>query len=112
MQLESERLKCKIETMNQLKDRLPCDLAQRDTVSNVKVDMGFHIIDSHPFHIVLSASSSTHPHILLSQNAHQRIPPSTAPVWDLNSVLRTSETQQNMPGLCHLPTWGRDTDSN
>eukprot|EP00957_Ditylum_brightwellii_P110467 8424800-Ditylum_brightwellii.AAC.1 len=46
--------------------------------------MEFHSIDSHPFYIVPSASSFTHPRMSLSQNAQQQTPPSTAPVQDSN----------------------------
>eukprot|EP00957_Ditylum_brightwellii_P050473 3827704-Ditylum_brightwellii.AAC.1 len=37
--------------------------------------------------------SFTHPCMALSQDVQQQIPPSTAPIWDSNPVLRTSETQ-------------------
>eukprot|EP00957_Ditylum_brightwellii_P101380 7726496-Ditylum_brightwellii.AAC.1 len=67
--------------------------------------MGFCSIDLHPFFIVLSASSFTHSCTHLLQNAHQQIPPSTAPIWDPNPVFWTSKTQQNMPSLCQLSIW-------
>eukprot|EP00957_Ditylum_brightwellii_P207473 15353134-Ditylum_brightwellii.AAC.1 len=62
--------------------------------------MGFCSVESHPFYIVPSASSFSHYHTALSQNTQQWIPPSTAPIWDLNLVFWTSETQQNMHSLC------------
>eukprot|EP00957_Ditylum_brightwellii_P104102 7930522-Ditylum_brightwellii.AAC.1 len=55
-------------------------------------DMVFHSNDSYPFYIVLSASNFTHSHIALSQNTQQQIPPSTAPIKDLNPVFQTSKT--------------------
>eukprot|EP00957_Ditylum_brightwellii_P120411 9186955-Ditylum_brightwellii.AAC.1 len=66
--------------------------------------MGVCSIDSHPFYIVPSASSYTHP----CHKAHSNeFSPSTAPIRYSNLVFQTSETRQNMPSLCQLPIQGK-----